>query len=56
MKSISSALIVLSGSLLLIGSDLFPQNSDMGKFVAGLGTCILLAGMAAWFVTLKRKE
>ena len=54
MKSISASIIVLAGSILVLGGS-FIQHADTKLFVQILGCGVIAAGVWGWFVSVKEK-
>jgi hypothetical protein len=54
MRSISAAIIVLSGAVMLGFAGTI--NSDAQTFIGGVGICLGMIGLIAWFVLVTNKE
>jgi hypothetical protein len=53
MKSISASIVVLAGSILIIGSSRFTSETHLFVMVVGCG--VGAVGLWGWFVSLKER-
>jgi hypothetical protein len=54
MKSISASIIVVAGSVLILGGSSIP-HSDTRLFVQIVGCGVCAVGLWGWFLSLKEK-